>query len=157
MSVEVWSEKWQPAERRLEDIVACMQDDGVVPLLGGDYDRWDIEARGGLLGSARLRHTVEEHGSGRQLLRYRIWPRPSSLGVALSLALGILSMLAQWDGARPAAFLLALFAAGGLGVLLAECGCACGAVLRSVADRPRRAPDSGPPRGSGEQEFEVTG
>ena len=42
---------------------------------GGDTDRWDIQVRLGPLGSARLRVAVEEHGQGRQLVRYRVWPR----------------------------------------------------------------------------------
>ena len=30
---------------------------------GGDYDRWDLEIRGGLLGSLRTRMAIEEHGA----------------------------------------------------------------------------------------------
>jgi GT2 family glycosyltransferase len=76
---EVWSEHWRyPSERLLElehDLRArCM-----TVLRGGEYDRWDIHVRLGPLGAARLRMAVEEHGQGRQLVRYRIWPRWSRL------------------------------------------------------------------------------
>ena len=49
---------------------------------GGDIDRWDIQVRLGPLGSARLRVAVEEHGQGRQLVRYRVWPRWSRAAAA---------------------------------------------------------------------------
>ena len=42
---------------------------------GGDFERWDLHVRGGMLGSMRLRVAVEEHGAGRQLVRIRSWPR----------------------------------------------------------------------------------
>ena len=133
-----------------------MQEDGVVPLRGGDYDRWDIEARGGLLGSARLRHTVEEHGGGRQLVRYRIWPRPSRFGLGVSLMLGTLSALARHDGAYPAAAVLTLVAVAGLALLLAECGCACGAIVEAAsADHLPPEPQDELTRESSEPKLEV--
>jgi hypothetical protein len=48
-------------------------------LRGGEYDRWDIQVRLGPLAGARVRVAVEEHGHGRQLVRYRIWPRWSRM------------------------------------------------------------------------------
>ena len=42
---------------------------------GGEYDRWELETRGGSLGAARVRTALEEHGQGRQLLRCLVWPR----------------------------------------------------------------------------------
>ena len=53
---------------------------GGVVFSGGDYERWDLYVRGGMLGSMRLRVAVEEHGAGRQLVRIRSWPRFSRIG-----------------------------------------------------------------------------
>jgi hypothetical protein len=52
---------------------------------GGAFDRWDLEVRGGALGTVRALLAVEEHGAGRQLLRARTWPRLAgpALGAAL--------------------------------------------------------------------------
>jgi GT2 family glycosyltransferase len=134
--LEVWSEQWLPCESRLEAIVKTIQANCVVPIRGGDYDRWDIECRGGMLGSARLRHTIEEHGAGRQLVRYRVWPRVSWFGLGLPLLLGLLATLALHDGARSVAVALGLLAAALGAHALWECGCASGEIVRAVTVGP---------------------
>jgi GT2 family glycosyltransferase len=134
--LEVWNEEWHSCEDRLEELVKSIQANGIVPIRGGDCDRWDIECRGGMLGSARLRHTIEEHGAGRQLVRYRVWPRVSWFGLGLPLLLGLLAVLAFHDGARWVAFPLGLFA-GAVGAhALWECGWASGAIVHTAAARP---------------------
>ena len=35
---------------------------------GGDFDQWDLEVRGGLLGYVRALGMAEEHGAGKQQL-----------------------------------------------------------------------------------------
>ena len=71
----LWSERWRAVEDRLADIESTLNDDGAVTRRGGPYDRWDLQIRGGITADARLRVAVEEHGAGRQLVRFRIWPR----------------------------------------------------------------------------------
>jgi hypothetical protein len=61
---------------------------GAVVRAGGDFDRWDLEVRLGALGASRLLMTTEEHGAGRQLLRFRVSPRVP-FAWAVLLALGI--------------------------------------------------------------------
>jgi hypothetical protein len=51
-----------------------MRSTGAVVLHGGDYDAWDLEVRGGLLGRSRLQMATEDSGSGTQLVRLRSWP-----------------------------------------------------------------------------------
>jgi hypothetical protein len=73
-------------------------------------ERWDLEARVGGFASARLLGTIEEHGHGRQVVRWLIWPRPwigSLIAVAGALAL---STLAALDGGLLAAGVLAVIA-----------------------------------------------
>ena len=62
-----------------------VRQEGIGGARGGDYDHWDLEVRGGLLGAARLLTTIEEHGAGKQLVRFRLWPTYSgkALGVIL--------------------------------------------------------------------------
>ncbi|MEJ2007472.1 MAG: glycosyltransferase [Acidobacteriota bacterium] len=71
----VWSEQWKPPEERLKATEAAIHEHGVVASRGGNYDRWDLEVRGGALGAARLLMAIEEHGAGKQLIRFRVWPR----------------------------------------------------------------------------------
>jgi hypothetical protein len=59
--------------------------DGAVVRRGGDFDRWDLEVRGGLLGCARLLMVVEEHGSGKQMFRLRTWPKFWGMALMLDL------------------------------------------------------------------------
>src|SRR5262249_374759 len=43
--------------------------------------------------------TIEEHGGGRQLVRFRWWPRPASVGLAATLGLAALAGVAAVDHA----------------------------------------------------------
>ncbi len=88
--------------------------------------------RGGILGSARLRMAVEEHGAGRQLARFRVWPRLSRGFVALAAVATVpAAVLGDWDDPRGAALLGAL--ALGLAVRAAfELAAACAVLLRGI-------------------------
>jgi hypothetical protein len=55
---------------------------------GSEYDRWDLECRTGPLASARMRMAIEEHGDGKQLIRFAVWPVWSRLLAATGVALG---------------------------------------------------------------------
>jgi hypothetical protein len=95
----IWSERWRTPEEWLQLVEAALRATGTTPLRGGDYDRWDLEVRGGRLGAARLRIAVEEHGAGRQLLRLRAWPRVAPAGLVVMLLFAALSVGAAFDGA----------------------------------------------------------
>lgn len=103
-----WSETWRGQEQRLEEIESTLSTNGVVVRRGGDYDSWDLEARGGLLGGVRMRMAIEEHGGGRQLVRCRKWPHFGWAGPLTAGVFAILSLAAAGDGAMAAAFGLAL-------------------------------------------------
>ena len=75
---------------------------------GGDYDDWDLEVRGGLLGGARLRLGVEEHGAGKQMLRFRAWMRLSLAVPVLTAAGAAASFWAFRDGALAAGLCIGL-------------------------------------------------
>jgi O-antigen biosynthesis protein len=110
----VWSEHWLGVEQRLDIMEEGLRSDGVALETGGEFDRWDLEVRGGFFGCARLRVAVEEHGGGHQLARFRVWPRVSAAGWIL---LGLLTAgagVATWDADITAA---AIF--GGATVALA--------------------------------------
>ena len=100
---------------------------GAIATGGGDFDHWDFHIRGGLFTAAFLRLAVEEHGGGKQLLRWRVWPHVSTGLLIASAILAALAFRAAKDHARIAAAAL-----GGCVILVllraaVECARAMGA------------------------------
>jgi GT2 family glycosyltransferase len=93
-----WSEHWQSGEQRVRAVVNALRAQGAAIRSGGDWDRWDVEIRGGLLGVVRLRLAVEEHGGGRQVVRIRSWPHVRRGAAAL---LGLVAAVAALTAASP--------------------------------------------------------
>lgn len=103
----VWSENWRSPESWVALLQRRLLGLGASVFPGGAWDRWDLEVRGGLFGGVRLQIAVEEHGKGRQLVRWRYRPRPLRPAVAFAAALLGVSAAAALDGAGLAAALLA--------------------------------------------------
>jgi glycosyltransferase involved in cell wall biosynthesis len=99
-SEELWSEEWCAPEVWLQNLVEKLLHEKIPATKGGDYDPWDVEVRGGMLGSARLQFAAEEHGDGKQMLRFRIVPRFGRIGVVLLALLCVLGCLALIDRVR---------------------------------------------------------
>jgi hypothetical protein len=102
-----WTERWEAAESRLERIERDARRWGALVRRGGCFDRWDLQARGGLLGGVRLRMTIEEHGAGQQLVRFKVWPTIRSTVVIAAACLAVLTAGAARDGATATAIILA--------------------------------------------------
>jgi hypothetical protein len=139
----LWSEAWRAPEVWLTQIRETIAATGAVVLAGGAFDRWDLEARGGVLGSARLRMAVEEHGAGRQLLRFRFWPRLWRFGILLAILLGLLAVAAAQDGAWAGVAALGACALLLTSRILVESASAV-AVLRAAVRRVGRDAAAGP-------------
>jgi GT2 family glycosyltransferase len=108
-----WTESWLGPEDRLSAIEASLRAQRAVVVPGGDFDRWDLEVRGGILAGCRLRAAVEEHGAGHQLVRVRIWPKWSPAGILTALVFSALAAATALAGAFSASAILA-----GLALLL---------------------------------------
>jgi GT2 family glycosyltransferase len=137
-----WTETWEPPADRLARLEAALLGSGCAVHRGDDWSRWDLEVTLGIAGRARLTMVVEEHGRGRQLARFRVWPRPSVPLLAVAATLLALAAGAAASGAWPAAAALGA-AASALGGLVARaCGVAVGAFLvaRAAAETPGREP-----------------
>jgi hypothetical protein len=128
----VWSELWRAPGEWLRSVEVALQNSGVVSLRGGDYDRWDLEVRGGRLGSARTLMTIEEHGGGRQLVRFRTWARSSSTGVLLIAMFVVLCVGAALDHAWISSAILGAVAATLVLRMVWECSIATAFVLGVV-------------------------
>jgi len=116
-AVEVWSERWQEPQVRIQLLQDALAAHGAFVRSGGPFDRWDLQVRSGPLGGAKIRVAVEEHGSGRQLLRAKIWPLVSPGGLLVVAALVAVGLVA-WDQSHPG--LAVTFAVAALLLLVFE-------------------------------------
>ena len=130
--VTVWSEQWRPHADRVGSAESAIRALGNAPRRGGDYDGWDLEIRAGLLGAARVRHVVEEHGEGRQLVRFRVAPRLSPAGIALPALFALLALAAAESGAVSVALVVGGLAAGALLLAVREVSIATALALHGA-------------------------
>src|SRR4029453_2561533 len=70
-----WTERWEAAEVRLRRLESLLTLSGRRVARGGDFDDWDLEVRAGGLSAVQILLTLEEHGQGRQMVRFRARPR----------------------------------------------------------------------------------
>jgi len=130
----MWSERWQSSEAWLSSLEGDLRKTGTRVIRGGDFDRWDLEVSDGTFGSTRLTSAIEEHGSGKQMIRFRLTPRCSLWAVSLIVLLGLLSVTAvrdgEWLGSAILAICPLLFAIR----ILGDTGKAMSTVLRSLRD-----------------------
>jgi len=85
-----------------------------------------------MLGVARLRIAIEEHGAGKQLVRVRSWPHAPPIAVllgAIAAALGIVAVLSDADAVT---FALGSLAGALILRLLYECGTAIATISRAL-------------------------
>jgi GT2 family glycosyltransferase len=130
--VSIWSERWRDPGAWIEAVEREIAGDRAAPRRGGEFDRFDLELRGGVLGCARLRLGVEDHARGRQYLRFRVWPRSLRSLLATSIP-SLLAAAAGFDGAWLAAACLAAYAGTFAAFAASECGAAQGRILRALA------------------------
>ncbi|MCW3091624.1 MAG: glycosyltransferase [Ferruginibacter sp.] len=107
-SLSIWSEKWRSSEAWLEDIEKNLKNYKARVQRGGDFDRWDIQARNSLFSISRGLLTIEEHGSNKQLVRFRIWPRMSKTGMLSIIILTIMSLLTAANYSLSVSIILAV-------------------------------------------------
>jgi O-antigen biosynthesis protein len=132
-TTSVWSERWRAPEGWLQMFESAVGRLSPAMRRGGDYDRWDLELRGGVLGAARMRLGVEEHGRGRQFVRCRSWPVPSRTGLCVSLLAGALAAAAAAVGSAVAALALGAATIGLVLLAVCDCSAATGTLRRAFA------------------------
>ena len=112
---------------------------GVMVLRGGPFDRWDLDVRTGMFGGIRLLTAIEEHGSGKQVFRVRVWPHSPPRGVGFSLIFALLGLAAAINGAWLPLLVLSGPALFFLIGMLGQCASAMALALGSLDAEPIRA------------------
>ncbi len=67
----LWSEEWHPVDKWLSAIENKLIAFRSRVKRGGDFDDWDLQASNGLFAKSKGILTIEEHGGGKQFLRFR--------------------------------------------------------------------------------------
>ena len=97
--ISAWRENWQDPESVIRAVCARLQQHECMVRCGEAYDDWDIELRCGLLGTLRMRTASEQHEHGRQLLRFKTWPRVFTLTGIAGVVLAAIVIGSAADGA----------------------------------------------------------
>ncbi|QMU31703.1 glycosyltransferase [Adhaeribacter radiodurans] len=95
----LWSEKWRSAEEWLEETEQNLIKMKARVQRGGNFDKWDIRVRNSIFSSSKGLFTFEEHGAGKQLLRFKAWPIPSKTLALALLLITATAALAALDNA----------------------------------------------------------
>jgi hypothetical protein len=117
-----WSEHWSSPEERLRFIENSIKNKGVVVSKGGNYDSWDLEIRGGLFGSTRMIMVSEEHELGKQMTRFKCWPKASMNIFLLTLIFLGLALNAGLDNSWLSSILLLSASTFLLYQIILDCG-----------------------------------
>lgn len=140
----LWSEVSQPVGAWLEHLCGALRGLHVVVMRGGDFDAWDLEVLVGRLGRARLLFAIEEHGGGRQLLRFRCSAHVAAVVGAPVVAAGALAATAAVHSAWTAAATLG-FSAAAVGLIAAAQAAAAVGAVRAAITGLRNALSAGTP------------
>jgi GT2 family glycosyltransferase len=139
-TAEIWSEQWRAPEAWLQDLLKQLHQAKVPARAGGDFDDWDLELRGGLLGSARVLMAIEEHGAGKQMVRFRgasIFSRTTAIMISI---VALLAACAIADGAWSAVIVLGAGVIAALALALQEYATLAGALSEAIdAERSAHA------------------
>jgi hypothetical protein len=79
-----------------------------------------------------MRMAVEEHGAGRQLVRFRLWPKLWYPGLVIAVLLTALSLGAALDGVWLACAILGAAAVLLSVLVIQDCATAAGILLRAL-------------------------
>src|SRR5262249_40460593 len=126
----LWRPHGRSAPEHLTEIIQALREVGAVVRTGDGFDRWDFEVRFGVLGAVRVLMATEEHGAGRQLLRFRVQPWIPPMWLAL-----VIVALATGAGAAVSqAWMAAVSLSVGAGLVMTRLLTDSGQALHAVRD-----------------------
>lgn len=128
----IWSEQWRDSHERLQSLEADLKQRRAIVLRGGDYDYWDLQIQDGTFGAVRVRMAIEEHGAGRQLVRFCSWPKCSKAIVILMFVFTVLSAAAAFDQSWIVSFGMGLSVLFLVQLMAQDCAAATAVVLDAL-------------------------
>jgi len=128
----LWSEKWIDNTTILHSLESLLRSSGAVVRRGGDYDRWDLEIRGGLFGGIRIRTVSETYGRGKHSLRLHFRPWFSISGAGTTVLLTTACFGALLDRSVYAATILGILSAMFGAITFRSGAVAIGAIHRTL-------------------------
>jgi glycosyltransferase involved in cell wall biosynthesis len=90
----LWSERWRETCDWLDSVSANLRALGADYLPGREFDAWDLRVGGGPFGGASLSMVIEEHGGGKQMVRFRLRPHVSAVALGLLAATALAAVVA---------------------------------------------------------------
>jgi O-antigen biosynthesis protein len=130
--VHSWSDHWNASDLWLIAIEARLRLSGAVAQQGGDFDRWDLQVRGGLLAHVRILRVIEDHRAGSQMACFRVQPAWSILGLGVLTISAALVLTAAFDGNPVASIALGVSAIMLLTRAIDETSAAMGVVVPTL-------------------------
>lgn len=132
--LSVWSERWRSGDVWLGNLETALRKRHAVVSRGGDFDRWDLRVQTGFSSMVHVFMAIEEHGAGKQLVRFRCRPQTVTSIRVLVYSLCALGLLAELDN-NSIAFMTLGFTAGVVAArAFRECGATTAAVLSALAE-----------------------
>ncbi|WP_299289573.1 glycosyltransferase [uncultured Mucilaginibacter sp.] len=104
----LWSEEWIAAEVWLERIEKELINLKTRVQRGNNFDRWDLQARNSMFSTSRGLLVIEEHGAGKQLLRFKIWPSIPKIVIVAVVTLTIIAVFAAINHAVTVSVILSI-------------------------------------------------
>ena len=133
ITVSYWDENWGESSDRLQKLENLLRADGSIVRRNGDFDEnWDLFVRGGMFGGTRLLVLNEEHGQGKQVVRFRISPKGSRFILSLIVVIALLGLLAAFDNELVVGIFIGLLALLITLRSIVEAGYTTAAALRAV-------------------------
>jgi len=129
---QYWSENWLSVEDVLTGVEATLTRGGAYLQRGQIWDGWDLSVGCSLLGSAQVLATVEEHGAGKQMFRFRIKPRVSRIARAFTGFFAVMCAWAVIDHAYWEAGIMLLIALAVMGRTAIDVGFSIGAIRSAL-------------------------
>jgi hypothetical protein len=131
-----WRETWRSPEEWLASVESALSRYAFARR-GGDFDDWDLEIRGGLAANAQVSLGVEEHGAGKQMLRWRVRPTVNWFAALSAVFLLSASILAARPGHAVAALIVAAGALAFFFWIYRDCSLALGTALSALEENSR--------------------
>ncbi len=132
------SKQWRSPEDWLRIIEWYLCKDRLPVDIGGNFDQWDMEVHGGLLGSSRLMMEIEEQGAGKQYVYFRSRPKLSLTGIVLAIFFAVLTFLSASDKSWTITFIISVLTISLVFRMLIECAYASTALFHALKEEKRR-------------------